>query len=520
MIAYNVSLMPPIMPLLVRQLNTSIGYIQGALVLCSLVAASFAPTCENLGRFYGRNRIFLAGLILYGIGITLTALSPNAELFVVSFALLTGLAAAPLVITPWIMIDFAYNGKSEQQATLAFILSSTIGGLTGAILGGLIASQVGWRWAFAPSLLVFLLVLLGGRSLPKTAAPHQQPIDWFGGLVSFLGFGSILLGLSLAGEYGWWQPKRVFAIAGFIIPPFALSIVPTLISVGVVCLGFFIFWQREQAQRSGASLFRVGLLRKPIFVIGMFTAMLHTLITTGVQFNLYQVLPVLLWLNPFETAMTVIPYTLTVVIVMILLLKRIKLDRQFSPKQIVYLGLMLLIGGLGWLYLIIQPNITSLSLLPPLIMMGTGSALFLLHIGTLTYSVARRNEKPEGTGIYSPMQQLGNSLGRGILGTVLVSLTSAQIIDRTLQALGKTVSPAQRQQAISTLERVLQTYSKEERQELFSQRIPAAVIPELRSIVEASTLAGIRTALLVALAFGCLCLLLATFLPHSVHRQD
>ncbi len=69
-VAYNVSVLPAIMPAIVRDFNSSIGSIQSILVLFSLIMASFAPTTENLCRFYGRTRVFFTGLTLYGIGIT------------------------------------------------------------------------------------------------------------------------------------------------------------------------------------------------------------------------------------------------------------------------------------------------------------------------------------------------------------------------------------------------------------------------------------------------------------------
>jgi len=180
LIAYNISVISPVMPLLVRELNTSIGYIQSALVLFSLVTASFAPTSENLCRFYGRERIFLGGLLLYGLGIVAMALSPTIGVWVISFSLLTGLAATPLVSAPWSIMDFAYDGKQEEQATVAFILASVIGGLSGSLLGGFIASHLGWRWSFTPSLIVFVLVLVLGRTLPSTSVPRKVPIDWVG----------------------------------------------------------------------------------------------------------------------------------------------------------------------------------------------------------------------------------------------------------------------------------------------------------------------------------------------------
>lgn len=518
LLAYNVSVIPPIMPLLVRQLDTSIGMIQGALVLFSLVTASFAPTSENLCRFYGRERVFLTGLILYGIGTVAMALSPTIGIWVVSFSLWTGLAATPLVSAPWTIMDFAYDGKAEEQATLSFILASVLGGLSGSILGGLVASNFGWRWAFAPSLLAFLLILGLGRTLPSTAVPRKLPLDWVGGSISFLGFGSILLGLSLAGQYGWWEPKQTFSIVGVVIPPFALSIVPTLIAVGVICLGFFAVWERQQDRSNGISLLRVGLLRNIMFVDGLLTATLHTLITSGVQFNLFQTLPVILPLNPFQTALAVLPYTLTMVVVIVVLLKYLTMDDQLPPKYIVYFGLALLTVGLLSLYFAITPTMTTFSILPSLMVMGMGSGLFLAYIGTLTYATISRLDKPEGRGIYNPFQQLGNSLGRGILGTILITSASAGVVDRVLQVMGMNLSATQRQDAIASLQRMIQTFSKEERRTAIAQVLPESVMEKLPAIAQLAAAEGLRTALLVAIVVSLICFLLSTQLPKQVRR--
>ncbi len=519
LLAYNVSVIPPIMPLLVRQLDTSIGYIQGALVLFSLVTASFAPTSENLCRFYRRERVFLTGLILYGIGTIAMALSPSIGFWVVSFALWTGLAATPLVSAPWTIIDFAYDGKTEEKATLALILASVLGGLSGAILGGLIASHFGWRWAFAPSLFVFLLILILGRTLPSTAVPRKVPLDWVGGLISFLGFGSILLGLSLSGEYGWWTPKQTFSIVGVVIPPFALSIVPLLIAVGVICLGFFAVWERQQDRSNGLSLLRIGLLRNIVFVDGLLTATLHTLITSGVQFNLYQTLPILLPLNPFQTALAVLPYTLTMVVVIVVLLKYLSVDDQLPPKYIVYFGLALLTFGLSSLYFVITPTMTTLSILPSLMVMGMGSGLFLAYIGTLTYATVSRSDKPEGRGIYNPFQQLGNSLGRGILGTILVTSAAAGVVDRVVKKMEVSLSVTQRQDAISTLQEMIQTFSKEERRTAIAKILPDSVMEQLPAISRSAAAEGLQTALLIAIIVSIICFLLSTQLPKQVRHR-
>lgn len=520
MIAYNVSVMPAIMPAIVSDFNSSVGYIQSILVLFSLITAAFAPTTENLCRFYGRTPVFFTGLLLYGIGIVLTALSPAMGLLAVSFAVITGLASTPLVSAPWTIVDLVYQGELQERATVVLIVASALGGLTGGLLGGYLASQIGWRWAFVPSLAVLILIWRLKRSLPPLVVRCEQPIDWIGGLLSFLGLGSILAGISLSGEFGWWEPKRVFAIAGLVLPPFPLSIVPTLIAVGVIILGLFIFWQRRQAEQLKASLLRIGLLRNRGFVFGLLAAMIHILVTTGVQFNLYQFIPVVLLLNPFRTALTVIPYNLTMVIVVVSTLKLFALGDRVCPKYIVQAGIALLAVGIGILYRSLHLQVTSIELMPGLILMGVGSGLFLAYISRLTYSAAAKYEKPEGSGIYNPIQNLGSSLGRAILGTSLIFFASKGVVDRILAQLGQSIAPAQRNQLIEELQETFQTLPRQEVRELLINRVPSSIAAVIRPISLESAISGMQTSLIIALIFTGLCFLLASRLPRYPHTSD
>jgi len=526
MVSYNIGVLPAIMPAIVREFDSSIGSIQAVLVLFSLTTAAFAPTTENLCRYFGRTPVFLIGLVLYGIGIGLTALSSSIALLAVSFAVLTGLAATPLVSTPWTLVDLIYEGKSEEQATVGLIVVSTLGSLMGSLLGGLLASQLGWRWAFVPSLVALIGIWFWRRSLPNLSLYCKQPIDWVGGLLSFLGLGLILSGLSLGMELGWWERKRIFSIAGVVLPPFPLSIVPPLIAAGLILLGFFFFWQRRQAKKGEASILRAGLLRKPGFVVGMLASMLHTLIAAGVQFNLFQYVPLALSSDPYQTALTIMPYNIMKILVVVAAIKFLALgtDRngntafqRLSPKLIMLIGLALLTVGIFMLYHSLTPQVTSVDLLPGLVMMGIGSGLFTPYVSRLTYSAAE-SSKEEGTGIYNPVQNLGNSLGRAILGSSLIFFASRDIVDSILQQLNRTVAPAERVRLIATLQEMIQTFSRREVGAALANQVPPSVVPLLRQISQEAITSGMQTSLLLALLLAGICFLLVNILPKYPSR--
>lgn len=512
MVAFTLGVVPPMMPAIVREFNSSMGYIQSILVLSSLVTASFTPTTENLSKVFGRKQVMLSGLGLYAIGVLSIAASPNMPTLAVAYALVLGVAASPLINASWALMDYFYDDEAEKKATSIMVLFSIAGGLTGALSGGLIASELSWRMAFLPQLLMLLVIFVLLRAVHYPQQVTELPIDWVGGLFALMGLGLTLLGVSLAGQYGWWLPKQVFAIAGLVLPPFSLSIVPVLIASGLVFLGIFVFWQRRAARLGRPSLLRAGLLKRKIFVLGVLIAVLHSIVTAGIQFNLYQFIPPIMGLNAFQTALAVFPYTLASLVTFFTTAFNLRVQNK-SPKVVVQIGLAFVTLGIFLLYqAIAQP--TALRILPALTVMGVGSGLFFTSISTIPFSAAKPYEKAEASGVYNPLQNVGNSLGRGVFGTLLISISSIRIVDGVTQNLGQTLDPVVRQTAIRKLEAVIQTFSAEDKQAFF-RGLPKHVITEMSRVLPTAAIAGIRLSFLVLLILSIIALVLTLLLPKQ-----
>lgn len=516
LVSYNIAVVPPIMPPMVRQFDSNVGYVQGALVLMSLVTASFTPTAENLSRSLGRKPMFTVAMGVFALGVIVVILSPNMGIFTLGFAVITGLAAAVLVSTPWALMDQFYDDMAEQYAMLALTVSGVVGGLLGSLLGGLMAFQFSWRWAFGLELLLIPVILGLVQTVPPAPPRSELSLDWFGGLLSFLGFGLTLMGISLAGEYGWWYPKQTPQLFDKILTPFGVSIVPVLVSVGVICLGLFVFWQRQQARQGKPSLMRMGVLTRRIFLVGLSIGTLHTLISTGVMFNLYQFIPAVVGLNPFQTALAVLPYTIVQLVILVLLVKR---RPQVSPLYVLQVGLGIKSLGILLLFRAISPTMHAGSLLVPLIVMGLGGGLFAGYITSLTFAAAQANEKAEARGVYRPFQNLGQSLGRAILGTLLITLASVKIVNGVIVHLDQTVSAETRRNAIIYLQRAIQTFTKDEMQTLWA-KLPAQVQPQLDNILNQSAVAAMQTTLVVIFILSLVCLGLSFFLPRRVSKFE
>src|ERR1700679_1455077 len=76
---------------LVVDLHTTVTGVQSAITFYALVMAAFMIPGAKFGDIIGRKRAFIIGLIVYGIGTSITSLSSSLPLFMVGWSLLEGL---------------------------------------------------------------------------------------------------------------------------------------------------------------------------------------------------------------------------------------------------------------------------------------------------------------------------------------------------------------------------------------------------------------------------------------------
>jgi MFS family permease len=512
MLSYTVGVVQPIMPPLVKEFNSTVGFVQSALVMMSLVTASFIPTAENLSRRLGRRPLLAVALGLFALGIIVIVISPDIGIFTLGLAGLVGVAGAVLVSTPVALMDALYSDETEQKYGLvALAIAGVLGALVGSITGGVMAFDFSWRWAFAFELGLIPIIWLLVRRIAVPAPAQTLPIDWLGGLLSVAGFGFTLVGLSLASDLGWWQPKGDPQTLDFVLVPFGISIAPVLVATGLICLGILVFWERVRSRQGQPSLLRVGVFSRRIYTIGLAIGTLHTMATVGVQFNLFQFIPAVVGLNPIQTSIAVMPFTIAQLAVLLLLVKR---RPQFPPRYLLQSGLVVKSVGIAMLVAAIGAPVTSLEMLPALVVMGIGTGLFATYITSLTFADTHQDQKAEARGVYRPFQNLGASLGRGILGTVLVSLASHKIVDGILTELGQSVDPEVRRQAIRSLQVSIQTLRRSDRRALFAQ-LPESIQPALEGILQTAAIQAMQSTLLVILGLCLLCLGLTFLLPKT-----
>ncbi len=84
-------------PTIVKDLNTNVSAVQGIISLYSLIMASLMLVGGKLGAIHGVKKIFIVGVVIYGFGTLLAAVSWNTTVLAIGWSLMEGIGAAMIL---------------------------------------------------------------------------------------------------------------------------------------------------------------------------------------------------------------------------------------------------------------------------------------------------------------------------------------------------------------------------------------------------------------------------------------
>src|SRR6266851_977925 len=123
-----------------------------------LTLSSLLILAGALSDYYGRKRMFLYGLIGFGLTSVLCGLAPNMELLVL-FRVLQGVAGAVLVPGSLALLTANFEGEAQGRAFGLWAGASGATTILGPFVGGLLVDTISWRAAFLINVPLILIAL-------------------------------------------------------------------------------------------------------------------------------------------------------------------------------------------------------------------------------------------------------------------------------------------------------------------------------------------------------------------------
>ncbi|QNP66234.1 MFS transporter [Streptomyces genisteinicus] len=407
---------------LVEDFDTEVTAIQAVITLYALVMAAFMITGGRLGDIFGRRRVFLTGMAVYGTGSAVTAAAPTLGVLALGWSVVEGIGAALVLPNMAALVAESYRGRDR---TVAY---GVIGGLAGAgiavgpLLGGWTTTYLTWRLVFVGEVVVVLAVLaFRGAIAERPPAGRAPRLDAVGAVLSAAGLGLGVLGVLQSGTWGWVEPRNApFTVLGF---------APTLfvIAAGAVVLAAFRSWERRREARGADPLVHLSLLGRPALRAGLTTLLNQNLILLGLFFAIPLYLQVVQGFDAFETGLRLLPVSVTMLAAS---LAGARLGRRAGPRRVVRFALLTLLASVVWLLAAIDPVIDDGPFLGAMGLLGAGMGLLASQLGGVVQSGAGEGERSEVGGLQFTAQNLGSALGTAFIGSLLVGALATAFTTR------------------------------------------------------------------------------------------
>jgi MFS family permease len=383
-----------------HDLDTSVQGVQVAITLFLLVMAALMIPGGKLTDRWGRKRCFQLGLVIYGIGAVMSALSPGLGVLILGNSIFEGVGTALLIPPVYILTTMLFTDLTSRAR--AFGLISGMGGVgaaAGPLIGGLITTAISWRAAFVFQALVIVVIFVLGRRLDDPLAPDPtHPFDTVGAVLSATGLVILVLGIMAADNN--------------------LLLMAFLIAVAAVILAAFFVHIRNRERAHEEPLLSTGLFRNRTSNLALVTQNVQWAVLLGTSFTVSAYLQVVRGYNAIETGVI---FTAATAGILVSSLAAERLAKKYEQRTLIMAGFVVTIAGIAVLLALVAGSPSVWAFAPGLLLIGLGVGVMLTPSVNVVQSAFPENLQGEISGLSRSVSNLGSSLGTAIAGTILVS---------------------------------------------------------------------------------------------------
>ena len=407
------------LPAISDDLNTGLADQQWVVEAYLLALVALLLVGGSLGDQFGRRRIFIIGLGLFGVTSVLCGLAPNSEILIAARAL-QGLAGALLVPGSLAILAATFEGAERGKAVGTWTAWTGIATVIGPAGGGALIEAFSWRAIFLVNVpLIVLTMWMARRWVRETVDPDaDKHIDYLGILLSAGGLAGPVYALIEQPAKGWGDPT-VF--------------VPLI--AGVAIFALFILWE---------SRYRHAMLDLSLFKVRNFAITnIETLVVYAGLFGAFFFITLFLQQTAGYSPIAAGFATTPVSLVMFVLSPRFgKMSTGIGPRVPMSIGPI--VGGIGLLLLMrvgADPNYLT-EVLPAILVFGVGLSATVAPLTATALNSVEERHVGIASGINNGVSRVAGVLAIAVLGALIAGQFTSTI-DSNLS--GKQLSPQARQ---------------------------------------------------------------------------
>ncbi|GGZ13662.1 MFS transporter [Streptomyces olivaceoviridis] len=384
-------------PSLTRELHAETSDIQWMINAYSLVQSGLLLTAGSAADRYGRKKMLITGLALFGVGSLVAGLAGSTGQLIAARAGM-GIGGALLLTTTLAVAMQIFSPEEQPKAIGIWSAVNALGFAGGPLIGGFVLDHFWWGAIFLVNIPVAALGLVAVVVLvPESKNPRGDRPDLPGAVLSTIGMASLVYAIISGPSHGWTS-ARVLGTA----------------AVAVLVLSAFAWWE----SRADEPMLDLHFFRDPRFTGAVAGAVLIVFGMGGALFLLTQHLQFVLGYGPLEAGLRTAPLALTVVALNFTGLSAKWSARLGTPVSIA-LGMVCMAGGLVSIAEVDSGGYAGTLL--GLLLIGAGCAVANPAMAHAIMSAIPPEKAGVGAGINGTLAEFGNGLGVAVLGAVLSS---------------------------------------------------------------------------------------------------
>ncbi|MER7228294.1 MFS transporter [Streptomyces rubradiris] len=382
-------------PSLTRELHATTSDIQWMINAYSLVQSGLLLTAGSAADRYGRKKMLITGLVLFGAGSLVAGLADSTGQLIAARAGM-GIGGALLMTTTLAVAMQIFAPEEQAKAIGIWSAVNALGFAGGPLIGGFVLDHFWWGAIFLINLPVAALAVVAVVILvPESKNPRGERPDLIGAVLSTVGMASLVYAIISGPGHGWTSARVLLTAA-----------------VAVLVLGAFAWWEN----RTEEPMLDIHFFRDRRFTGAVAGAVLIVFGMGGALFLLTQHLQFVLGYEPLEAGLRTAPLALTVVALNFSGLSAKWAARLGTPASIA-LGMVCMSAGLVSIAELDSGGYAGT--LIGLLLIGAGCAVANPAMAHAIMSAIPPEKAGVGAGINGTLAEFGNGLGVAVLGAVL-----------------------------------------------------------------------------------------------------
>ncbi|MGE0065726.1 MAG: MFS transporter [Solirubrobacterales bacterium] len=393
-----------------------------------LVVAPLLVASGALGDRFGRKRLLLTGLVVFGFASVLAAFAWSPAVLIGARAVM-GVGGAMILPATMSIVRNVFEDRDERRTAVGIWSATLAGGAAiGPLVGGFLVEHWWWGAVFLINVPVVLIVLpIALRLLPESRAAKPPPWDTTAVILSGVGILGLAFGIKEGARHGFAEPAALVAL-----------------SLALVSLTVFV---RRQLARP-EPLLDVRLFGDRAFAIAVGCVLLAMFGLVGLELFFALYFQLVLGLEPLAASVRLLPLMIAGLAGGLL---AAPLLRRLGTRATISGGLLLsTVALLPMLALGVEDEYLLLAL--PFVALGLGLEIALVAANDVIISAVPADRAGNAASIEETAYELGGGLGVAVLGSILAAVYSSALgpvsgvgaagMDAAGESLGRAVDVA------------------------------------------------------------------------------